>query len=94
MLDPSRVRELPKKEAVETLRRQVFQRAEGLCQRCGHPVTWQTMHMDERKARGEGGEQSMENCWALCYDCHIGREDAEHGNRRLRFNEEKDFQET
>lgn len=77
----------PRKDAVESIRQQVFERANNECQRCGKPVTWSTMHMDERIARGDGGEISLANCWALCYDCHEGRSDSEHGERRLRFGE-------
>ncbi len=78
MLPPERVAELPRKDAVESIRRQVLERANGICDKCARILTWGTLHMHERIARSAGGEQSLSNAWALCYDCHIL---GEHGNR-------------
>ena len=64
--------EYPRKDAVEKLRRQIFERSQGKCESCSKAITWQTMEMHERVPRGKGGEQSMENCEASCYSCHQG----------------------
>lgn len=74
-------------DAIEDIRRQVFARSDGDCEFCGATITWNTMHQHERISRGEGGEVSVANCVALCYQCHIGRKDSEHGDRRPRFGE-------
>lgn len=74
-----------KPDAILKLRKQVFARSENECERCGKFLTWQTMHMDEKLARGKGGEYSMENCQAICYDCHMGRPDSQHGLRKPQF---------
>ena len=76
----------PRSSAVREIRRQVFERDGYECRRCGAVLTLQTGHMDEIKSRGEGGEVSLDNCWLLCADCHIGNKaTSEHGNRRLQF---------
>ena len=77
-LPPERVRQFPKKDAVEDLRRQVFELSEGLCRNCGKIINWR-FHMHELQHRGRGGEQSLENSIALCADCHLNQE---HGDRR------------
>lgn len=82
------VREMDKATAVGSIRRQVFARADGQCEHCGNWITWKSMHMHENQAKGKRdengdyGEVSVENCRALCYDCHLGRPDSAHGNRR------------
>jgi hypothetical protein len=63
--------EWPKKDATEAVRRQVWIRAGKNCDKCGKPISWQLMHLHERVPRSQGGEVSVENGWALCYDCHI-----------------------
>ena len=82
-----RVIEYPRRDAVEIIRRKVFQRAKNQCERCSKRLTWDSMHLDEKISRGEGGFIGMENSWALCADCHILRKDSEHGDRRLMFGE-------
>lgn len=82
---PNNVKEYPRKDAVGEIRKRVFARANNECERCGKNLSPGQGHMDEKISRGEGGEISMSNCWELCYNCHIGRPDAEHGNRRLMF---------
>jgi len=74
--------EYPRKDSVEKLRRQIYERSEGKCENCGQPITW-NFHMHERIPRGKGGEQSMNNCEALCARCHLGPMGA-HQNRLLR----------
>lgn len=84
VVEGNRVTEYPRKDAVESIRLQVFARANSECEYCGDPLTWKTMHMHEKKARGDGGEISVYNSVALCYECHIN---GEHGNRKTRFGE-------
>jgi 5-methylcytosine-specific restriction endonuclease McrA len=81
--------EWPRTDAVRSIRQQVYERDKE-CQRCGKPLTWKTLHCDEKISKGEGGEISLENCWGLCASCHILSPTSEHGNRRLRFNERND----
>jgi len=76
---PEIVRELPKRDAVEDIRRQVFERCEGLCEKCGKILSWGSLHMHERQFKSKGGEVSVENGWGLCSRCHL---DQEHGDRR------------
>lgn len=80
-----------KDEAVPAIRRQVYDRQEGLCLWCGGSMKWkgslfERMHMDENIPKGSGGEVSTENCQGLCYKCHIL---VKHGDRRPRFGETK-----
>lgn len=76
------VEEWPRSLAVGQIRIKVFKRSNSLCERCAARLTWKTMHMDEKVSRGEGGLISMDNCWALCYKCHLGDKESEHGERR------------
>lgn len=79
--DRGKVFEYPRKEAVEQIRRQVFERAKRRCEKCGEICTW-NFHMDERIAKGNGGEVSLANCWCLCAPCHVGDNGySEHSNR-------------
>lgn len=75
--------EWARKDATGSIRQQVYDRAQGECERCGKRLSWKQMHMDEKVSRGEGGEISLDNSWVLCYDCHLGENEySEHGNRR------------
>ncbi|MCU1301754.1 MAG: hypothetical protein JWQ87_2038 [Candidatus Sulfotelmatobacter sp.] len=85
--EEDRIREYPRKDATEAIRRQVYERANGECENCGKRLTWGTLHMNERIPRSKGGEVSVENGQALCYACHEGRLDSVHGNRLPRFGE-------
>lgn len=82
MLPPERVAEWPRKDAVTSIRKQVFDRAGGVCDKCARIVSWDGGHLHERIPRGSGGEISVENCWCLCFDCHIL---GEHGDRAPQF---------
>ncbi len=82
------VGERTRAEAVAEIRRQVYERDGRTCVRCGRPVTWEQMHLHERKARGRGGEISVENSETSCAACHIGPQGA-HGNRRPQFSRNK-----
>ena len=83
-----RVIEMTKSEAVGSIREQVFERARNPltgqfeCRNCGRIITWKSGEMNERVPKGSGGEVSLENCEALCHDCHQGSPDSRHGNRR------------
>jgi 5-methylcytosine-specific restriction endonuclease McrA len=79
---PEVIREWPKRDAVESIRRQVFARAGYECEGCGTRLTWNMGHLHEQQPKGNGGEVSLTNCRLLCFDCHEGRGDSEHGDRR------------
>ena len=82
--------EMTKAEAVGSIREQVFERARnpltGLfeCEKCGRIITWKSGQMNEIVPKGssKGGEVSLENCEALCGDCHQTGPDARHADRR------------
>lgn len=76
-----KLREWPRRDAVAAIRKQVFERSQGECERCSLPITEQTGEMDERVSRGEGGEMSIFNSWFICHDCHTGSPFSEHGER-------------
>ena len=75
-------------KAVGAIRAQVFDRAETEdsssyeCERCGRTIRWENFEMHETIPKGSGGEVSLENCEALCHQCHTGSPDSAHGNRR------------
>ena len=81
-LPPEIVQQWPRAEAVKAIRQQVFERSKGECEDCGVRLTEYMGHMHERQSRGKGGEISMDNSCFICYNCHIGRDDAEHGDRK------------
>jgi 5-methylcytosine-specific restriction endonuclease McrA len=91
LLSEEEVGWMTKAEAVKSIREQVYERSVGIyggqCERCGRRLTPQTMEMNERRPKGAGGgktggEVSLENCEALCHQCHQGSPDSAHGNRR------------
>ena len=67
--------------AVSQIRRQIWNRQEGLCARCPQIITFLTSQMHEKIHRGEGGEISLENSELLCAKCH---QDA-HPEKRVLF---------
>lgn len=77
-----------KAEAVRDIREQVFERTKnpltGLseCENCGRIITWKTGEMNEVVPKGSWGGVSLDNCEALCHDCHQVGPDSRHGNRR------------
>lgn len=82
-----RIALMTKAEAVKYIREQVFVRSkndDGIaeCEKCGRYITWGSMEMNEKKLRSLGGEVSLENCEALCQDCHQTGPDAFHNDRR------------
>ena len=86
-----RLGEMSKEEAVGRIRRSIYLRSsfdpQGVgccpeCERCGRRITWDTFEMHETVPRGKGGEQSLENCEALCRSCHQTGPDAAHKDRR------------
>ena len=85
-----RVRIMDRSEAVGWIRMEVYERSRGLqgpsCERCGRQIAWNTFEMNEKRPKGAGGgktggEVSLENCEALCHQCHLGNKDSAHGNR-------------
>jgi 5-methylcytosine-specific restriction endonuclease McrA len=81
-IPPERLRHWPKADAIRTIRKQVFERAGYMCEFCGKNLTWEGGEMHEKLPKGKGGEVSMDNSVAVCHQCHTGRADSEHGNRR------------
>lgn len=70
------IREIPRKDAVASIRHQVFERTKGQCEWCGEIITengWSKMELHEVKFRSQGGEISVENSVGICHDCHTGR---------------------
>jgi len=71
-------------KAERELRRQVYERAMGICQECGifAPLydqdgnfnLWTCGHRAHIKSKGSGGEDSLQNSRWLCYGCHINKE--------------------
>lgn len=78
-VDGFEVRSWDHTEAVKSIRKQVYSRSEQMCEYCGEIITWSTMHMHEKIPKGKGGEVSLENCVALCAECHLNKE---HGDRK------------
>lgn len=72
------VTEWPRLNAKESIRRQVFERANKECEDCCRPISWGQMHLHEKIFRSHGGEVSLDNCMALCYRCHNGSAGARH----------------
>jgi 5-methylcytosine-specific restriction endonuclease McrA len=90
--DSSVIREMPRSAAVETIRRQVFEKYDYRCKDCGKFLVWErgqwnSGEMHEEVPRGKGGEISVTNSVLLCRGCHTQNEDSAHGNRRLHFGE-------
>lgn len=84
---------MSKAEAVGLIRKQIFERVKNPlsgqfeCAKCGKIITEQSGEMNEKRPKGAGGgktggEVSLENCEALCHQCHQGSPDSAHGNRR------------
>lgn len=71
-------------DAVREIRWQLYKQ-DTHCQWCGADISWEGCQMHEVVPRGDGGEISLENSTLLCYDCHQGRTDSAHGNRKLQF---------
>jgi len=74
-------------QAVEEIRRQIWERDNKRCTHCGTIVTWHMMNMHERVWRGRGGEVSVSNGTTLCESCHVDDPIAGHGKRKVRFGE-------
>jgi 5-methylcytosine-specific restriction endonuclease McrA len=74
-----------KGKAYSEFRKQVFDRAEGLCEDCGRWVPLYTPlehgfnvlacgHVAHIKSHGAGGGDTLDNVRWLCYECHILKE--------------------
>ena len=70
-------------DAVASVRKAVFERADNSCEKCGVFITWDSMEMHEKVHRGKGGEISIYNSLAICKNCHR----TEHKDRSPRFGE-------
>jgi len=73
---------MTKKEAVGSIRRQVFDRCDGKCEQCERYITWESFELHEKVFKGKGGEVSLENSVALCNHCHQSGPNAAHRDRR------------
>lgn len=78
------VLEIPRKDAIASVRNQIWERTKGDCEWCGKPISEQSLHMHEVIHRGKGGEVSLQNSVGLCYECHFS---LGHGDRAPRFGE-------
>lgn len=67
---PETLKHMDRGLAVSQIRRQVWNRQEGLCARCPEIIRWNGSHMHEKIHKGDGGEVSLENCELLCAECH------------------------
>jgi hypothetical protein len=91
-LEPERVVEWPRAEAIARIRHAIFVRSGGKCEYgCGRSFPEDgplkvRMHMHEEIPKGNGGEVSLQNGRGICYYCHFG-DDRAHGNRKLHFGE-------
>jgi hypothetical protein len=52
------------------LRREVWERDEGLCQRCAGGVSLESCECHHRKLRSQGGQDTAQNLITLCSPCH------------------------
>ena len=81
------ITQMERATAVGQIRRQVFERDDYRCVKCGKTVIWErdkpnSGELDERQARGnclqqpdgtyQSGEVSVANCQTLCKACHTG----------------------
>jgi 5-methylcytosine-specific restriction endonuclease McrA len=55
----------------DRLRRELFEREEGVCQDCGEPVGG-SFHAHHDVPQAIGGSNDLENLRLLCEDCHQG----------------------
>ena len=78
------VQQMDRALAVSQIRRQVFDRQEGVCINCPTMLTFSSGHLHEKIHRGQGGEISLANSEMLCADCHIGPR-GEHSDRAPKF---------
>lgn len=70
-----------RKRAIESIRRQVFERDAWQCVHCGSLLDWNKAEMHEKWPRGEirrlengeyrGGEISLDNSETRCHECHV-----------------------
>lgn len=80
------VRQMAHSVAVKYIRDQVVARAKrnGIvkCEFCGAIINEFVGEMHEILPKGKGGEVSLANSRFICNDCHTGKPDSEHGDRR------------
>lgn len=89
------VRQMAHSAAVGFIRTQVVNRARRgkiiQCEYCGEPINEFIGEMHEKIPRGDGGEISLANCVFICHDCHTGKSDSEHGDRRWQTSKKQSF---
>ncbi len=84
-----RLVQMPRAEAVGSVRREIFVRQKARCIACDEVFTEEQMHMHEKHSRGtfvkgRSGNISLDNSEGLCFSCHLGP-NGEHGDRRPKF---------
>lgn len=47
-----------------------WERANRKCEKCSAPIAFGAVNFDHIKPHGLGGESTLENCAALCLNCH------------------------
>lgn len=57
-------------KAMKAARPVIYERAHGMCERCGTGIWFTTYEAHHRKLRSRGGDDSPENLAALCSRCH------------------------
>ena len=71
-------------KAYTAFRKQVFERAHGMCEICGMPAplldegrfnVFQCGHVSHRKSRGAGGSDTLDNVEWRCFWCHRRKHD-------------------
>jgi hypothetical protein len=65
-----RMKPLKRAPMSKSLRQEVYDRSQGLCDRHGLALSEDAWHAHHRKLRTRGGQDSMENLVALCPPCH------------------------
>ncbi len=73
----SRINPISKKKAAEKrrevdIRKQLWDRCEGCCEKCGRAAYWPGLAPHEKVFRSHGGEMSLDNSEMLCIQCHGG----------------------
>jgi len=53
-----------------TMKREAYERQDGICPKCGLPFEIEKMEGDHIKLWSEGGKTISNNCQMLCKDCH------------------------
>lgn len=65
-----------------SLKRRIYARDNGHCCMCGCVVDLHDSELDHRVALQFGGDNSENNLWTLCSDCHAGKSSRELSTRQ------------